>query len=349
MKPSSNTGDPRLVAVLAVAAVVFFGLSVWLYLSERAPGDGSPEAGFARDMSVHHAQAVEMADIVRDRTESEEIKILATDIVLTQQAQIGMMQGWLDVWGLPASGTEPAMSWMGHSTGGRMPGMATSQEITRLREAPPEEADEQFLWLMIRHHRAAIPMAEAILHRTDRPEVEELAEAIAASQRQEIHTMKAMSREHMVNFARIAFEPVGASGLSGTATFEEVDGGVRVDLDVKGLPKPGTTYLAHIHSGTCAGGEKGGGHEHGEDGQHHEERADGSEGHGAHMGTEQLMRNIEAPLTPVEADAKGQGSSTTVVRNTTVDGLFSFEPEYVNVHAAGSKTPSPLGCADLDQ
>ncbi len=71
MKSSSNTGDPRLVAVLAVAAVVFFGLAVWLYLSGSPPGDGSPEAGFARDMIVHHAQAVEMAEIVRDRTESE--------------------------------------------------------------------------------------------------------------------------------------------------------------------------------------------------------------------------------------------------------------------------------------
>jgi uncharacterized protein (DUF305 family) len=344
MKSSSNTGDPRLVAVLAVAAVVFFGLAVWVYISGRPPGDSSAEAGFARDMMVHHAQAVEMAEIVRDRTESEEIKILATDIVLTQQAQIGMMQGWLDVWGLPASGSEPAMSWMGHPTEGRMPGMATPEEIDRLKDALPAEADEQFLWLMIRHHRAAIPMAEAILDRTDRPEVRELAQAIAASQRQEIRTMKAMSREHLVNFARIPFEPVGDSGLSGTATFEEVDGGIRVDLDVEGLPKPGTTYLAHIHPGTCAGGEKSGGHE------HDEERAGGSEGHGGHMGTGQPVRDIEAPLTPVEADAEGRGSSTTVVQNATVDGLFSGEPEYVvNVHAAGSGTPPPLGCADLDQ
>jgi uncharacterized protein (DUF305 family) len=48
-------------------------------------------------MMVHHAQAVEMAEIVRDRTENPQTRTLATDIALTQQAQIGQMQGWLAV------------------------------------------------------------------------------------------------------------------------------------------------------------------------------------------------------------------------------------------------------------
>src|ERR687898_303092 len=157
-----------------------------------APTDSSPEPGFARDMMVHHAQAVEMAEIVRDKTESEEMRIMAADIALTQQAQIGQMQGWLDVWGLPSTGTEPAMSWMGHPTEGRMPGMASPEEINRLRGAPPEEADKMFLRLMIPHHQAALPMARAILDRTDRPEVKRLATAIAASQKGEIKIMREM-------------------------------------------------------------------------------------------------------------------------------------------------------------
>ena len=137
---------------------------------------------------------MEMAEIVRGRTESEEIRILATDVALTQQSQIGMMQGWLDVWGLPAASTEPAMAWMGHPTEGRMPGMASPEEVNRLGELPPEEADELFLRLMIEHHRAAIPMAESVLEETDEPAVEELAGAIASSQRAEIETMQQMLR-----------------------------------------------------------------------------------------------------------------------------------------------------------
>ncbi len=179
-----------LVPILALAVVVLAGLSLWLFFSNRPPGDDSAEAGFARDMIVHHAQAVEMAEIVRDRTESEEIRTLATDIALTQQGQIGQMQGWLAVWGLSPTGTRPAMAWMGHHTEGRMPGMASTKEIEELREVPPEEMDIRFLQLMIPHHQAAIPMAEAALERSDRPEVERLARAIAASQGAEIEAMQ---------------------------------------------------------------------------------------------------------------------------------------------------------------
>ena len=164
----------------------------------QAPAEDSAEAGFARDMMVHHAQAVQMAEIVRDKTESEEIRIMAADIALTQQAQIGQMQGWLAVWGLPATGREPAMTWMGHPTEGRMPGMASPEELNDLQQASPEEADVLFLQLMIPHHEAAVPMSEAVLEETARPEVERLAGAIAASQLGEIEMMKGLLNQRGV-------------------------------------------------------------------------------------------------------------------------------------------------------
>ncbi|MDP8952640.1 MAG: DUF305 domain-containing protein [Actinomycetota bacterium] len=183
---------PILVAVLLVGALV--GVALALLLSVRPPGDDSAEAGFARDMMVHHAQAVEMAEILRDNTESEEMRTLAADVALTQQAQIGQMQGWLAVWDLPPTGSEPAMSWMGHPTEGRMPGMASPEEIRELSEASPEEVDVRFLQLMIPHHQAALSMTEAVLERTDREEVERLAGAIAASQEAEIEAMQDLLR-----------------------------------------------------------------------------------------------------------------------------------------------------------
>ncbi|QIN85518.1 DUF305 domain-containing protein (plasmid) [Rubrobacter tropicus] len=191
---------------LSAAAVLLGALSLWLYVSGQPPADDSAEAGFARDMSVHHAQAVEMAEIVRDKTESDEIRVLASDVALTQQGQIGQMQGWLDVWGLPATGTEPAMAWMGMPTQGRMPGMASPEEIGRLNDSPPAEADRLFLRLMIPHHRASLGMTQAVLDETDRPEVGELARAIQASQKAEIATMEDMLR------ARGGEAPVGGPG-----------------------------------------------------------------------------------------------------------------------------------------
>src|SRR5215212_10011540 len=107
------------------------------------------------------------------------------------------MQGWLEVWGLPITGEEPAMAWMGHPMDGLMPGMATPDEISRLSQLPPDRADVLFLRLMIAHHEAAIPMAEAILKRTDEPEVRELAKAIQRAQRAEIENMKAMVEDRV--------------------------------------------------------------------------------------------------------------------------------------------------------
>ncbi|MEW6635785.1 MAG: DUF305 domain-containing protein [Actinomycetota bacterium] len=186
---------PSLPLIAALAAALALFVALVALISSREPGDTSPEAGFARDMMVHHAQAVEMAQILQDKTDDRRLETLAEDIALTQQNQIGQMQGWLAVWGLPVTGSEPPMSWMGHPVRGRMPGMASPEEINRLRNASPEEAERLFLQLMIPHHRAAVEMSEAILEHTSEPAVRRLANAILDSQRSEIRTMKQLLRE----------------------------------------------------------------------------------------------------------------------------------------------------------
>ena len=111
-----------------VALVTLVGLSVPLACTDDSdhtemaaisgtPSDTSPEAGFARDMSTHHAQAVAMAEAIRDRTEDPDLKLLATDIALGQQGQIGRMSGWLDEWGLSISSTNAPMAWITDDSG----------------------------------------------------------------------------------------------------------------------------------------------------------------------------------------------------------------------------------------
>ena len=82
-------------------------------------------------------------------------------------------------------------------------------------------------------------------------------------------------------------------------------------------------------------------HHHGE----HHEKAGGSQGHSGHEhGT---AKEIEYPLSQVKSDSEGQGSSTTTLRETSVEKLFSGEPKYVNVHEAGSGNPPILSRAYL--
>lgn len=189
-------------AAAVVLAVVAVGATV---LRVRVvPGDGSVEAGFARDMSTHHAQAVEMAELLRNRTDDAELQVLAADIATTQQAQIGRMSGWLDVWGMRAFSAEEPMAWMpdaasGHQmrddgsvSGMAMPGMATTAELARLRDANGTAAEVLFLDLMIDHHRGGVAMAEAALARTDHDEVRRLATAMVTAQRSEIDAMRAL-------------------------------------------------------------------------------------------------------------------------------------------------------------
>jgi uncharacterized protein (DUF305 family) len=315
--------------VLVLLAGCSAGATATLLVTQP-PGEDSAEAGFARDMMVHHAQAVQMAEIVCDRTSSDAIRLLASDIALTQQAQIGIMQGWLQVWGLSITSTKPAMAWMGHPMDGPMPGIASPEEIDRLSKVPPDVADVLFLRLMIVHHEAAMPMAEAILKRTGRPEVAQLAESIELSQRAEIRLMEGMVESKVGDSAVVDLEARNGSGTTGKAVLSKTDGGVKVALDVSGLPSSGTIYLAHIHPGTCG-----------------EEAEEGDEGHAGHE--HGASEEIEYPLSPVEPDAERDGSSTTVVHDVTLEGLLSGEPKLINVHAPGSGEPPPVTCANLNE
>ena len=142
--------------------------------------------------------------------------------------------------------------------------------------------------------------------------------------------MKAMLEERVGASAHVELEPANGSDTRGTVTLSKRDGGVKVALRVSGLPNSETMYLAHIHPGTCGEEEGGGSHEHGA----HE-----------HGGSEE----IEYPLSQVDPDQKGEGSSTTVLRNTTLEDLLSGEPKHLNVHAPGSGEPPPVTCANLNE
>lgn len=95
---------------LALAVVVGLALGYaagFLTPSVTAPGDDSVEAGFVRDMSTHHAQAVEMAMIMHTKAQDEQVASLAADIAITQQGQIGTMSAWLREWNLNPTGEQP--------------------------------------------------------------------------------------------------------------------------------------------------------------------------------------------------------------------------------------------------
>lgn len=111
--------DLLLVLIAGLALLTTGTVGYALAGQDRDPAGNSVEAGFARDMGLHHAQGVQMAWLIRDATTDPQIRFLAYDIATTQQAQVGMLSGWLTDWGLPQSDdSRPAMAWMTDASSG---------------------------------------------------------------------------------------------------------------------------------------------------------------------------------------------------------------------------------------
>ncbi|MDP9429772.1 MAG: DUF305 domain-containing protein [Actinomycetota bacterium] len=192
-----------LLAVIAVGLLLIGGgaaVVLGLGRGDPVPTADSVAAGFARDMSRHHLQGVEMANLALDRSTDPEVRQLAFDIAETQQNQVGRMQGWLALWGLPPTGGE-VMAWLGSggghaghamTAGGPMPGMATEGELARLRSLSGTEFDVEFLRLMTRHHQGGREMAEYAAGHAPLPAVAGLAGTIAETQAAEATTMERM-------------------------------------------------------------------------------------------------------------------------------------------------------------
>ncbi|MDD7933709.1 DUF305 domain-containing protein [Actinomycetospora straminea] len=184
------------LALLLVLVGVIGGIALGRSTAESyGPAEGSIDVGFLQDMTVHHGQAVEMAVWARTNTADPQVRQLAFDIESTQTAQVGRMEGWLTLWGQALSPPPGQyMAWMGMPTAS-MPGMASPEDLARLRAATGRELDVVFLQLMLRHHQGGLPMMQAGAADASVPAVRALAQSMVASQTAESATMTQMLAE----------------------------------------------------------------------------------------------------------------------------------------------------------
>lgn len=195
--PSRQFGSGTVVAAALIVALAAGATAYRVGRSQTQPmpTTESAEAGFARDMQVHHIQGVELSMLVRDRTMDEDVRRMAYDMATTQGHQAGQLYGWLAAWGLNQLASTPPMAWMGHTghpMGALMPGMATPAQVASLRDASGVVAERIFLTLMIAHHRGALEMSQALLARSDHPTARAFAQAVLTSQQAEIDLMTTM-------------------------------------------------------------------------------------------------------------------------------------------------------------
>jgi uncharacterized protein (DUF305 family) len=188
---TTTRGSRSWLAVAALVLGLALGVAAGLLVPRFThPGDDSVEAGFLRDMSTHHAQAVEMSMIAHANSTDPRIVTLSGDIALTQHGQIGYMQAWLRDWDLSPTGSEAPMAWMPNSAGsvvnGLMPGMATPDQLDTLRKATGSALDVQFLTLMRAHHLGGIHMAQEAIDLSDDKNIDWLAQTMVSGQQGEL-------------------------------------------------------------------------------------------------------------------------------------------------------------------
>ncbi|MEU4724440.1 DUF305 domain-containing protein [Nonomuraea dietziae] len=137
---------------------------------------------FAEGMIPHHRQALEMAGLVDSRTTTKGVRDVARQITLTQKPEITLMSDWLSGLGRAAPGHGS------HGADGY--GMASLEELNRLRAARGPAFDRLFLELMIRHHEGARRMASEELKSGQDQRMRLMANDVYAGQGIEIARMK---------------------------------------------------------------------------------------------------------------------------------------------------------------
>ncbi len=191
-----------IVIVVALLAAALAGGFYWGTKHGDSPAAAKPGAvdiGFARDMSIHHQQAVTMAGYARDNSTNPDVVHLAYDIETNQSIEMGEMTGWLDTWALTRYSPHP-MVWMGpehaqHVVNGLMPGMATGDQLAKLLTLHGHALDIFFLQLMIHHHQGGAPMAQFAQQRAGQDYVRTLAGHMLANQNTETLQMERLLRQ----------------------------------------------------------------------------------------------------------------------------------------------------------
>ncbi|HEY0101971.1 MAG TPA: DUF305 domain-containing protein [Brevundimonas sp.] len=163
---------------------------------------------FMQGMIHHHAQAVAMAALVAERTNTQAVIDVAGRINASQADEIAFMQGWLRernetapdpaaMAGMDhsAHGASGAMNHAGHAA---MPGMATAEQMAALAAARGAEFDRLFLERMIAHHEGAVKMVADLFARSGSaydPVLFRFANDVTNEQQAEINRMTALLRE----------------------------------------------------------------------------------------------------------------------------------------------------------
>lgn len=155
---------------------------------------GKPSAGthnaaditFASRMIPHHAQAIQMSDLLLGKPDIDaKVTQLAKRVKSEQTPEITQMSGWLRGWGQNPSPTSMGgMAGMDHGDG-----TMSRADMDLLAKATGKDAAKRYLTGMVAHHKGALMMAKTELSQGQNPDAKKLAQDIITAQQAEITQM----------------------------------------------------------------------------------------------------------------------------------------------------------------
>ena len=149
--------------------------------SQAVDDHNSADVMFAQMMIPHHAQAVEMSDMILAKQGiPNEVSALATRIKNAQGPEIEKMTSWLSGW------NQSTQMPGGHS----MEGMMRADDMAKLQAAQGADAAKLFLTQMIAHHKGAVVMAQTETTGGQNADAVQLAKDIVTAQEAEIKEMQ---------------------------------------------------------------------------------------------------------------------------------------------------------------
>ena len=157
-------------------------------ITGQPAGFNADDVAFVTNMIPHHEQAIELSDLVADRSQNQEVIALADQISAEQQPEINAMRVFLVQWNENPQDSKGD----GHQGHGAMQGMVDDATMARLQSLTGPEFDTLWLQSMISHHQGAIEMAKAEIANGSNVDAKRMAQTIVDTQQAEIGQMNQM-------------------------------------------------------------------------------------------------------------------------------------------------------------
>jgi uncharacterized protein (DUF305 family) len=172
--------------VLAIVLVLVVGMSSYQKTQNTKRSDRASavaEQQFMEQMTSHHMDAIQMAQMAQDKAKNKQVKSLSAGIITAQNKEVTEMKSWYKQWygkDMPEMATMPGM-------------MMDGMDMGKLSSA--KDFDDEFVSQMIPHHQKAVQMAKDILPKAKHSELKNMANDVITSQTMEIQEMQQLQKE----------------------------------------------------------------------------------------------------------------------------------------------------------